>query len=150
MTKRTILLMSALTWLGVFLLYLLWEFGLEEWIAPILIPGHGIESLVERWEHVATAMALVALALLGPTLLSLKISRRRGMAQEALEKSERRFKDFAETAADWFWETDCDHRFTYLSQRFHEITGIPTDQLRGMTATEIVPGRIVEEDKFEW
>jgi PAS domain S-box-containing protein len=29
-----------------------------------------------------------------------------------LRESETRFRDFAEIAADWFWETDAEHRFT--------------------------------------
>jgi len=36
-------------------------------------------------------------------------------AEEALRESETRFRDFAESASDWFWETDLDQRFTYYS-----------------------------------
>lgn len=32
-----------------------------------------------------------------------------------IAESETRFRDFAETASDWFWETDAEHRFTYIS-----------------------------------
>ncbi|MBT3990707.1 MAG: PAS domain S-box protein [Rhodospirillaceae bacterium] len=35
-----------------------------------------------------------------------------------LELSERRFRDFASTAADDLWETDIDHRFIYFSSSF--------------------------------
>ncbi|HEY8872530.1 MAG TPA: cache domain-containing protein [Stellaceae bacterium] len=34
---------------------------------------------------------------------------------DALRNSEERFRDYALTSSDWFWETDADHRFTYLS-----------------------------------
>ncbi|MCS3758779.1 ATP-binding protein [Bradyrhizobium centrosematis] len=44
----------------------------------------------------------------------LKIRRR---AEEDARASEERFRDYAETASDWFWETGPDHRFTYLSDR---------------------------------
>ncbi len=37
--------------------------------------------------------------------------------QTALEKSERRYRDMAECASDWFWETGPDHRYTYASER---------------------------------
>ncbi len=37
-------------------------------------------------------------------------------AEEALRKSEERFKDFAEAAAEWFWETDAELRYTWLSE----------------------------------
>ncbi|HEV7371629.1 sensor histidine kinase [Arenibaculum sp.] len=35
----------------------------------------------------------------------------------ALQESEERFRDFADTASDWYWETGPDHRFTYMSDR---------------------------------
>ncbi len=31
--------------------------------------------------------------------------------EEALRESEQRFRDFADTASDWYWETDQEHRF---------------------------------------
>src|SRR5690606_30002650 len=36
--------------------------------------------------------------------------------QERLRESEERFRDFADTASDWFWETDADHRFSFISE----------------------------------
>lgn len=44
----------------------------------------------------------------------LKIRRR---AEEDARASEERFRDYAETASDWFWETGPDHVFTYISDR---------------------------------
>jgi len=38
-------------------------------------------------------------------------------AERRLAESEQRFRDFANIASDWFWETDAQHRFTYLSGR---------------------------------
>jgi len=53
-----------------------------------------------------------------------------------LQASEARFRDFAEIASDWFWETDTKHRVSYLSERFAEATGaVPADFL-GKTAFE--------------
>ena len=43
------------------------------------------------------------------------IAAERRLAQEALQHSERRFRDIAEFSADWIWETDTDHRFTFLT-----------------------------------
>ena len=36
--------------------------------------------------------------------------------QELLRESEERFRDFADTASDWFWETDAEHRFSFISE----------------------------------
>ena len=41
--------------------------------------------------------------------------RRSAAAHQDLKKSEQRFRDYTETASDWYWETGPDHRFTYLS-----------------------------------
>ena len=43
------------------------------------------------------------------------IATERRLAQEALQHSERRFRDIAEFSADWIWESDTNHRFTFLS-----------------------------------
>ncbi len=40
----------------------------------------------------------------------------RKRAEEALRQSEQRFRDYAETASDWLWETDPDHSFTRVSE----------------------------------
>ncbi|MGO8913251.1 MAG: ATP-binding protein [Bradyrhizobium sp.] len=36
-------------------------------------------------------------------------------AYQDLKNSEQRFRDYTETASDWYWETGPDHRFTYVS-----------------------------------
>ena len=37
-------------------------------------------------------------------------------AERALRESEENFRDYAETASDWFWETGPDYKFTLLSE----------------------------------
>jgi PAS domain S-box-containing protein len=37
-------------------------------------------------------------------------------AERALRESEEKFRDYAETASDWFWETGPDYKFTLLSE----------------------------------
>ncbi|MGY8667221.1 ATP-binding protein [Bradyrhizobium sp. UFLA05-109] len=41
----------------------------------------------------------------------------RRRAEGDARRSEQRFRDYAETASDWFWETGPDHVFTYISDR---------------------------------
>jgi PAS domain S-box-containing protein len=41
----------------------------------------------------------------------------RQKAEHDAQLSEQRFRDYAETASDWFWETGPDHHFTYISER---------------------------------
>jgi PAS domain S-box-containing protein len=42
---------------------------------------------------------------------------------DELSKREQRFKDFSESSADWFWETDAEHRFTFLSSNATQMLG---------------------------
>lgn len=45
-----------------------------------------------------------------------------------LKKKDERFYDFAWAASDLFWETTADHKFSYISEKFREITDhSPTD-----------------------
>ena len=41
-----------------------------------------------------------------------------------LQISERRLLDFASASSDWLWETDAAHRYTWLSDRFEDLTGL--------------------------
>lgn len=52
-------------------------------------------------------------------------------SNQALEASEQRFRAVAEAASDWIWETDRQHRLTYLSQRFVDVTGYRTEDWLG-------------------
>ncbi|MFD2176628.1 ATP-binding protein [Veronia pacifica] len=49
-----------------------------------------------------------------------------------LSASRQRFRDFAKTASDWFWETDTDNNISYLSS--------PSDKIRPMA-----PNLVMEE-----
>ena len=52
-------------------------------------------------------------------------------ARERASRSERRFQDFAEAASDWLWETDEDLRYTFISDRAEEQTGLSHRQFIG-------------------
>jgi len=56
------------------------------------------------------------------------------------EESENRFMDIAELASDWFWETDENHRFTFLSDRFEQATGVNPENILGKTRIEFARG----------
>ena len=61
----------------------------------------------------------------------------RQQAGEALQESEARFRDFAGAASDWFWELGPDLRFSYLSERFEQSTGISPQQVLGKHHDEV-------------
>jgi diguanylate cyclase (GGDEF)-like protein/PAS domain S-box-containing protein len=58
--------------------------------------------------------------------------------ERELRASNARMADFANTAADWFWEMNEKLEFTYLSERFQEVCGVPPSVLVGRTPRQIV------------
>jgi PAS domain S-box-containing protein len=59
-------------------------------------------------------------AVVGIASIARDISLRKGI-EAALRESEQRFRDFADTASDWLWETGPDHRFTFVSAPFRVL-----------------------------
>ncbi len=44
--------------------------------------------------------------------------------EQALQESEQRLYDIAQSASDWFWEMGPDLRFTWFSERLREVLGV--------------------------
>lgn len=68
-------------------------------------------------------------------------------AERRLRESEQRFRDYAETASDWFWETGPDHRVTQISQ--HSDTVTTPAGLIGLTRWDIAPDADLEPEKWQ-
>lgn len=67
-------------------------------------------------------------------LTTLKESRRN---EEKLKKAaEQTLVKFLESASDWAWETDAEHRFKYLSPNFEKLTGQNSAEILGKTRRE--------------
>jgi len=69
---------------------------------------------------------------------------------KALNENKERFRNFAEAASDWFWEMDSDLRFTYVTDRFFELTGMAQDQIIGKTRKELVDSSAIMPDPEIW
>jgi PAS domain S-box-containing protein len=71
----------------------------------------------------------------------------RKRAEAALRESEQRFRDYAETASDWLWETGPDHSFTRLSE---ELTTVGIDPAGRIGATRWDFAADVEQEPEKW
>ncbi len=65
-----------------------------------------------------------------------------------METQERRrlesaFKDYVVSASDWFWEWDGEHRFTYLSECYYEVTGDAPENVIGRSGIE--KGQVIDD-----
>lgn len=61
----------------------------------------------------------------------------RKKSETALLDSEQRFQDFAEAAADLFWENDADLRFSYISGKAENLLGVESAEVIGKSRAEI-------------
>ena len=63
----------------------------------------------------------------------------RKRAEEALRKSEKRYRSLVETSSDWLWEIDANGRYTYVSSRAREIFGYAPEEVIGRTPFDLMP-----------
>jgi PAS domain S-box-containing protein len=75
------------------------------------------------------------------------LSARQRSTVEALRESEQRFRDYAETASDWLWETGPDHSFTRVSEKLIAI-GIEPGSRIGVKRWDFATD--VEEEPEKW
>jgi PAS domain S-box-containing protein len=68
-------------------------------------------------------------------------------AEEGVRLSEQRFRDYAETSSDWFWETGPDHAFTYISERLSAF-GIDRAALIGKSRSDAATD--VDSEPQKW
>ena len=66
-------------------------------------------------------------------------------SQDALLRSELRFRSVSEASSDWIWETDREGQLSFLSDRFTAMTGYPASQWLGQRLCERLN---VETDTF--
>lgn len=86
---------------------------------------------------------VVILPALAGTFMILALANHRRRQRQAredekkLRQNKERFRDFAEIASDWFWATDDQLRFSYLSNQLIEATGLQPKDLVGKTRKEL-------------
>ncbi len=72
------------------------------------------------------------------------VTRRRNI-EETHETNEARFRDFAESASDWLWETDAQHRIVWLSDSFRRRSSVPESELLGAKFWDTIPTDSAQE-----
>ena len=132
--------------------YLLGSRALESFGLQLVaaVPGGQIAQLWRK-RHLASLMIFLAAGLVivgsigfGGWVIASE-AEKRAQAMAALEASEVRFRDIADAASDWFWQSDAEGRFTAISRRMEDITGIPTSWLMGRRREDRFDDRIDKE-----
>src|SRR3546814_5426212 len=68
----------------------------------------------------------------------------------ALQVAEYKLRDFTELASDWFWETDSDHRFTWISDTSAANIGQLRTRYIGETRWDVAMPSDNETDILFW
>lgn len=73
----------------------------------------------------------------------------RRSAEKALRDSESRLESFLDAASEWLWETDADHKFTFLTGRVFDAVGIRAEDIVGKSRLDIAD-MALELDPEKW
>lgn len=100
--------------------------------------------------------ALLLLLLIGLIALdAVKASRRLEdshsaltISQASLANSEKRFRDIAEAASDWLWETNEQLKLVYLSERFERVTELTASQWLGRPLDELLLAQTMDIEQW--
>ncbi|ARV61699.1 hypothetical protein BZZ01_26510 [Nostocales cyanobacterium HT-58-2] len=68
----------------------------------------------------------------------------RKQAEEALKRSEERFRNLVEISSDWVWEVDENAVYTYVSPKVFEMLGYQPQEILGKTPFDFMPSEEIE------
>ena len=63
----------------------------------------------------------------------------RKRTEEALRRSEQRYRVLTETTGDWVWELDADGRYTYASPKIKNLLNYEPEEVLGKTPYDLMP-----------
>jgi diguanylate cyclase (GGDEF)-like protein/PAS domain S-box-containing protein len=101
------------------------------------------------------ALGFLAIGMLAGLVLKQSVSAARQIdasaqrlsdSETALRASEERFRDVADAASDWIWETDADRRLVYVSERFDTLAGLRTGETLGRRLDEF----LTQDGQDDW
>jgi PAS domain S-box-containing protein len=110
------------------------------------------DAVLANWRRQSLLVALgtfctvIGFALLFRALVADSRSLERSEAK--LRETEARCRDFAMTSSDWFWETDENHRFTYLSDHIRAFSQDPQTCI-GQTRRDLATDVVIESAKWQ-
>lgn len=137
------------------------EFHISWSISPVAFKeGYGVETVLAQGQDISRRKAaeedlrrmneeLEFRVLHRTRALEHEIEERRQM-EKHLRESEERFKVIAEVSSDWFWEMGPDLRFSAMSDRALQITGVSPNSVLGKTRGQLVRPELYEAEKEKW
>ncbi len=138
MRKYSVHSLAGLTLLSVFLLWVGWEFVVEDVIWSLFWSDYEGESLFHRWEYVISATIFTGIALIIPTLVSLMSITERKQAEE-------RFRHYFDLPLVGSAIYAPDKRWIEVNDKLCDLFGYTRDELMALTWVDIThPDDIAE------
>ena len=83
--------------------------------------------------------------------LAVCFTRETGAADsQSLANIEARFRQYTEASPSWFWETDAEHRLTFISSRYFDVSGALPEEVLGKRREELRSVAGSEADQATW
>jgi PAS domain S-box-containing protein len=113
-----------------------------------IVAGQSTEDVTVAWWQrnggFFIGAGAVSLAGVLATLLLGRTLGRQASGREAAirlaEESEQRFRDMADAASDWFWETDEEGKVDYVSDRVRDASGLAPTWFQGRALADLIDG----------
>ena len=67
-----------------------------------------------------------------------------------LRNTEERFKEYADSSTNWFWETDAENRFVFFSSHLYESMGISSDDVLGKRREDLRLASADPDENAQW
>ncbi|GHD62143.1 hypothetical protein GCM10017083_50550 [Thalassobaculum fulvum] len=118
----------------------------------VTVAARNDEVLEPFWSDFAlagTRTGLIVLAIGWGAWLLVRQTRRREQLASELRFNEARFRDFAASSGDWFWETDAEHRIVWVSDTVEVATGVPAKWHYGRTRLELIAPEAMPAERWE-
>jgi PAS domain S-box-containing protein len=117
------------------------------WSTPITSPDGKVLGAFANYYKEPRSPTVEETRLIELAVYIAAIAIERKNAETKLRANERRFRDYAETASDWFWEADSEYRFVYVSHD-RSLNASETDSPIGKTSWEIAAD--YADDPAKW
>ena len=119
---------------------------------PLISQGklNGVVYLENNLTHGAFAPAQIAVLKL--LAFQAAVSLENATLYQELRESEQRFRDYAGTASDWYWETDTDHKFTRMKdyEQLRAMGRLPMTSRIGQTRWDFAKDLESQAEKWEF